>query len=380
MITGSKELIRNLNTRLVIRTVLKEGPISRAALASRLGLTKATISSIVQSLLDAGLLIEIGNEQTKKGRKPILLKLNADCGHILSIDLSPEYITLLTSNLAGEHCALKRTVNHTDRETILPRLISLITQSLAVLPPSPYGLVGISLGLHGVVHENRPVFIPYSPYSGIDFATALQEKFHCPVQLENEANLSVLGEHAFAFSCENLVNISVHAGIGLGIYMKGQLLKGQDGYAGEFGHSIIQIRGRQCPCGNRGCLEQYASETALLKELSQKKGRQISIEEFAVLYQKKDADALSTADDFVTYLSVGVNNILQILNPEMIVINSAFTMYFPQLCQQITDCLANSMKKHCRLVPSRLQDTAILLGGVTLIRDYFLEHTERLPL
>lgn len=89
MITGSKELIRNLNTRLVIRTVLKEGPISRAALASRLGLTKATISSIVQSLLDAGLLIEIGNEQTKKGRKPILLKLNADCGHILSIDLSP---------------------------------------------------------------------------------------------------------------------------------------------------------------------------------------------------------------------------------------------------------------------------------------------------
>lgn len=55
-------------------------------------------------------------------------------------------------------------------------------------------------------------------------------------------------------------------------------------------------------------------------------------------------------------------------------------MYFPQLCQQITDCLANSMKKHCRLVPSRLQDTAILLGGVTLIRDYFLEHTERLPL
>lgn len=88
MITGSKELIRDMNTQLVLRTIMEFAPISRAAVSQKLGLTKATVSAIVQVLLEKELLLEIGSDDTKRGRKPILLTLNKSCAYSISIDLS----------------------------------------------------------------------------------------------------------------------------------------------------------------------------------------------------------------------------------------------------------------------------------------------------
>ncbi len=108
MLTGSQELIRDINTQSLIRTIIEHEPISRAALAPMLNLTKATISSIVQTLIEKDLLLEIGSDDTKKGRKPILLKINRHCGYIISIDLSAEFITLMTSDLLGGDCACRQ--------------------------------------------------------------------------------------------------------------------------------------------------------------------------------------------------------------------------------------------------------------------------------
>ena len=99
MLAGSHELIRDINTQSVIRTILANGAVSRASIASQLGLTKATVSAIVQELLDRGIVLETGSDNTKKGRKPILLQINKACGYVISIDLSIETITLMTSNL-----------------------------------------------------------------------------------------------------------------------------------------------------------------------------------------------------------------------------------------------------------------------------------------
>lgn len=373
MITGSKELIRDINTQLVLESVRKLGPISRAAISKELGLTKATISAIVQILLDRHLLQEIGSDDTKKGRKPILLQFNKTCGYIISIDLSSDYITLMNANLAGENCALQRVENHTDEKSIIPTLTSLIEEMIKKLPESNYGAVGISLGIHGVVHENQPIFVPYSPYTGIDFADALKKHFSIPVLLENEANLAALGEWTHSYQTPNMLSISVHSGIGVGIIMNNALVCGQNGYAGEFGHSIIAIDGRPCPCGNNGCFEQYASERALLKSLSQIKGQKITAEEFAVLYREKDADALNTMKNFIKYMAIGVNNLLNTFNPEVIIINSSFTMNFPEITKDIHKELSNYMQRYCHLEPSLLQDIAILLGGVSVCTRHFIE-------
>ena len=372
MVIGSQERIRDMNTQLVLNTIMSHGPISRAAIAAKLGLTKATISAIVQTLLDRFLVLETGSGEVKKGRRPILLELNKDCGYIISIDLSAEYITVLTANLMGENCSLKRYTNNASRDDILAKIEDTVAKTIAGVPKSHYGTVGIALAIHGVVYDNEVVFFPYTPYEGIPFASHLEAKFGLPVILENEANLSALGEWAYSFHRENLLNISIHSGIGLGIVMNNQLISGQDGYAGEFGHTIIEVDGRVCPCGNLGCLEQYASERILLKELSEIKGRKITAEEFAVLYGKKDPDAVRTMGLFIKYISIGINNLLHTFNPDTIVINSAFTMYFPKVADTIADQLHNTMRKYCHLVPSKLQDTSILLGGVYLCSRRFL--------
>ena len=377
MITGSQELIRDMNTQLVLNTIMSDGPISRATIATKLGLTKATISAIVQILLNKYLVKEVGsgevgNGEVKKGRRPIMLELNKECGYVISVDLSPEYITILTANLVGEDCYLKRYSNGASRDDILAKLEDIITKTIANAPPSHYGVVGIALAIHGVVHDNKVVFFPYSNYEGLDFVKFLNEAFGLPIIVENEANLSALGEWAYSFHKANLLNISIHSGIGLGIVMNNQLISGQDGYAGEFGHTIIEVDGRKCPCGNLGCLEQYASERILLKELSDIKGKKIGAEAFAILYGKKDPDAVRTMDLFIKYLSTGINNLLHTFNPDTIVINSSFTMFFPEICDTIADQLHNTMRKYCHLVPSKLQDTSILLGGVYLCSRSFL--------
>lgn len=372
MVTGSQELIRDMNTQLVLNTIMARGLISRASIAAELGLTKATVSAIVHILLDKSLVLEVGSRETKKGRRPILLELNKDCGYVISVDLSEEFITVLTANLMGENCLLKRYPNTATRETILKKLDDIITDSIATAPKSTYGVVGIALAVHGVVYDNQVVFLPYSPYEKIDFAAHLEASFNLPVILENEANLSALGEWAYSFHKENILNISVHSGIGLGIVMNNQLISGQNGYAGEFGHTIVEVDGRKCPCGNSGCLEQYASERILLKELSELKGQKITAEDFARLYGKKDPDAIHIMDLFIKYISTGINNLLHTFNPDTIVINSSFTMYLPEVCDIITDQLHNTMRKYCNLVPSKLQDTSILLGGVYLCSRGFL--------
>ena len=193
ILTGNPELIRDINTQSVIRTILEHGSISRAAIASHLGLTKATVSAIVQVLLDRGLIEEIGSDDTKKGRKPILLRLDHTCGYIISLDLASETITLMTANLLGGNCHIYQYPSPSDSADLIPTLITAIQTAIDTLPESRYGLLGIALGIHGVVHHNQIIFLPYSSYADLDLVTPLSETFHVPVMMENEANLSVLG-------------------------------------------------------------------------------------------------------------------------------------------------------------------------------------------
>lgn len=372
ILTGNPELIRDINTQSVIRTIIENGPISRAAIASRLGLTKATVSTIVQVLLDRELIQEIGSDDTKKGRKPILLKLDQDCGYIISLDLASETITLMTANLLGGNCHIYQYAFPKRIDQLIPSLISYIQAALDTLPPSRYGLLGISLAIHGVVHHNRIIFLPYSSYENLDLITPLSDVFQVPVFMENEANLSVLGEWHFFHQTNEMLYISVHSGIGVGVIMRNQLVKGKNGFAGEFGHSIIQIDGRPCPCGNRGCLEQYASERALFSELSWLKHKPVRADLFEDLYREGDPDAHRLVNNFIKYMSIGINNLLNTFNPDIIILNSVLLRCRPTLCEDITDALHNNMKQYCHLIPSTLQDSAALLGGVYMIQHQFL--------
>lgn len=372
MVTGSKELIRDINSNLVLETIINHTAISRAAIAKHLGLTKATISAIVQELMNKKLVIEIGSDDTSLGRKPILLSLNRKAGYVMCIDIGVDTISSLVSDLIGEDCSLKQIKTPKNTSNIINVLIDLI-ESMKLPKDAPYGLVGITLGIHGVTSNNQVSFAPYYNLTGIQLAEGLEQHFNAPVYLENEANLSVIGEKTFQYDYSNIANISVHSGIGLGIIINHQLYTGYNGRAGEFGHTIIEIDGRQCPCGNKGCLEQYVSERTLLNEFAKLKGREeANFEQFCEAYEANDPDSIKIMDDFVKYMSVGVNNILNAYNPDIVIINSSFTIFFPFITERIEKALSSKMNSYIRIVPSVLQDTSILLGGLCVAIKGFL--------
>ncbi len=373
MITGSKELIRDINSTLVLETIINTKPISRAAISKKLGLTKATISTIVQDLINKDLVIEIGSDDTDLGRKPILLSFNKKAGYVISIDIGVETISALLTDLEGEDCSLKQIKTPKANENIVQVLSSLIESMKPAGTDTTYGLVGISLGIHGVVYNNKVSFTPYYDLAGIDLADELEQHFHTPIFLQNEANLSVLGEKTFMFDYPNIANISVHSGIGLGLLINNSLYTGYNGRAGEFGHTIVEVDGKECPCGNHGCLEQYVSERALLREFAKRKGlADVDFEILSSMYQTGDKDAIYIIDKFIKYMSVCINNVLNAYNPDIVIINSSFTNFFPGLTKLIEQSLSSRMNSVTHIVPSALQDSSILLGGISVVIKNFL--------
>ncbi len=365
MQVGSRELIRDINNNIVLETVIENEPISRAELSKKLGLTKATISSIVKDLLEQELIMEVGIGTSGVGRKPILLKFNQKAGYSICIDLGVEIISIMLTDLKGRKKATKRVeVPGINKDNVFKILTPLIDDMIKKTTPSKYGVVGITIGIHGVVYDNDIIFTPYYDLKGADLASQLQNHYNIPVYLLNEANLSVLGEKTFAVNSENMANINIHWGIGLGLVINNKLYEGYNGFAGEFGHTIVEANGKPCPCGNKGCIEQYASERALLKKLSAMKGRKgITFDEFVELYKEDDECALVIMNDFARYLSIAINNILTAFNPEIVIINSKFTNQFPEILDDIKNSLHSNVSRGKDIVLSTLENSSILYGA-----------------
>jgi predicted NBD/HSP70 family sugar kinase len=373
MITGSKELIRDINITLVLETIISSRYISRAAIAKKLGLTKATITNIVQELIQKKLILENGCDDTLLGRKPILLSLNKDAGYVVSIDIGIETISAIMTDLIGEEKSLRQIKTPTKKEAIIPVLIQLIEDMEPDMNTLPFGLIGITLGIHGVVHNNIIQFSPYYDLENIDLASAIEEHFQTPVYLVNVANLSVLGEKAFLYNYANMSSIMIYSGIGMGVIIDQNLYTGSLGYAGEIGHTIVEVDGKECPCGNHGCLEQYLSERALLSEFAKEKNmEQVSFEQFLSLYNSGDKATINTMDTFAKYMAVCVTNIINAFNSDIIIVNSSFTTYIPQLINEIKGKLNEKIKSKINLVPSTLGISAILLGGMCFAIKNFL--------
>ena len=351
MVTGSKELIREMNRKLVLETIINDGPLSRAAISKKLGLTKATVSAIVQELLDTLYVEEIGSDQTLHGRKPILLSFCRHNGYIMTLDLGVETTTLMTCDLMGQNRRLHQYHQKLNPENTLSFLTRILRIHLDALPLTPnYSLAELPL------------------------ARELEKMFNIPVWLENEANLSALAEKTFVENHKNLIQVSIHSGVGAGIILEHNLYTGISGTAGEFGHMIVEPDGLPCPCGNHGCLEQYISEPTVLSYYAAQKNTLYSptMEDLVSSYINKEPAAVNTIVRFTKYLSCGINNLWNLFCPECIILNSQLITYLPEILTMTEELLPKRFQKHCILKASALQDTAVLLGGARICISNFL--------
>ncbi|MGO1041949.1 ROK family transcriptional regulator [Clostridioides difficile] len=371
-----KYTIREMNERLVLEQIIKNGPISRASIASTIGLNKATISAITKKLIDESLVHEIGigNSTHSGGRKPILLVFNKCAGISLSMDIGYDYIFSSLSYLDG---TIVNSKNLTDIQVNKDNVIQLIDEIINSYNISkidtPYDVIGFTLAIHGITCENKILFTPYYNLNEIDLYSILSEKYDFPIHIENEANLTALAESTFSTVHNSLLSLSIHSGFGSGIIINNKLYNGRNGMSGEIGHTIIMPNGKPCPCGNLGCLEQYCSEKKVFEQLSSLENiSKIDSNTVKQLYYANNQNAKKVIQEFCSYLSIAINNAIATYAPEIIYLNSQIIRDIPEILQITKDMLVSSFNKGINIEISSLGSEASLYGGSAVNIKSFL--------
>ena len=371
--------IREQNEATVLKAIIENKNISRANISTLTKLNKASVSQIIKNLIENDIVEEvgIGDASSMGGRKPIQLHFNGRCGLALAFDVGYNYVAGMLAYLDGEVIRLEERKNTPiNSENILPTVQSIITNFLSQAPVTPHGLVGISLAIHGIVNDNRITFTPYYNLSGLDIKEPLEQLFSVPVFVENEANLNAVGEYCFMTTgdYQKIISLSIHSGIGAGTVANGSLQSGSHGFSGELGHSTLFPNGKSCPCGNKGCLEQYASNRVLFDTFTKLKDLDfVNSDIFAAAYNAGDVDAIRLALENVDYLSIGLNNIIVAEDPELLIVNSSVYRKIPDLLPRIRRKMVSRFTQSITIQTSLLGDHAPLYGGIAQATSHFLK-------
>ena len=207
---SSKYTIREQNEAQILNQIIKEKEISRAKLSQVTLLNKASVSAITKKLLADHLILEkrIGELNTP-GRKPIMLTFNNKAALVIGLDLGYNYIDGMLSFLDGSEIRRFQLTETTITQKNFFQLVdSVITELTLQLPQTVYGIIGMTVAIQGQVLHDKFVSTAYDYLADIDLIQELNAKFDFPVNVENEANLSALGEYTFSSHFENLISVS----------------------------------------------------------------------------------------------------------------------------------------------------------------------------
>ncbi|WP_238653059.1 ROK family transcriptional regulator [Paenibacillus piscarius] len=361
-VTGDQALVKKINKSIILHTIRTQSPVSRAKVSEMTGLNKATVSNLVAELCGQELVTEAGPGESSGGRKPLMLHFNEMAGSVIGIELRVKQLKAVLCNLGGGILHEQESVLEAhDFPYVLEQMQQMISALIAAAPPSPYGLVGIGVGVPGMVDEQGVVlFAPNLGWEMVDLRSILESAFEVPVTIDNEANAGAQGELNFgaARDVRHLLYISAGSGIGSGIIIGGELYKGARGYAGETGHMTIEAEGKPCSCGSRGCWELYASEKTYDNPgLSLPARTTTGLVRYALEGHEETLHHLNSIGE---YLGIGVTNLINSFNPELIVIGGALSEAEPWLGEPLRRVVAERTLPYHK---QQLEITFSTLGG-----------------
>ncbi|WP_026688884.1 ROK family transcriptional regulator [Alteribacter aurantiacus] len=390
--TGSFQLMKSLNRSLILNMIRVYGPISRAEIAKKASLTPPTVTNIVNELLNDELVKEGKMGASKGGRKPILLTINKESHFIFGVDVGAQEVRIALTNLSADVICLKRSKlpKGFTKEELMTMIKENIQHVLDEEPVPQSKILGIGIGMHGIVDHEKgiAVYAPNYGLSDIRMKEELEKEFPFTVKVENDARALALGELWFGHGQEkqNVVCVNVGIGVGAGIILGGRLYHGEHGIAGEIGHTIIDLNGRRCSCGNYGCLQTVAGSTRItdrvIEEISL--GRKTMITELVegnsdwitgeIVHQaatQGDPLAKEVLEQTGRYLGIGLTNLINFVNPEKVIIGGGVSRAGEYILDPIKEIVQNraltDRARTTEIVPSKLGEKGTIIGAATLI-------------
>lgn len=378
------------NIAVVLRALHTEAECTRVKLAEVTGLTQASITKIVNQLIEWGAVSELESIGSGVGRKATLLHLNSEHYRVAAVRIQRDYINAAIYDMDGRLYDMARCeINseegaHYSADRMVQLLKKLLSRtdvpvlSIGVAVPGPYnynaGRISLMSGFPG--------------WNEIDIQKVLESAFSLPTFVDQDANCGALAEMWYTHSDAdtNLLFICADRGIGAGLILDSSVYRGRDGFAGEIGHSSINIFGPRCECGNRGCLELYCSTLALENAYRQEVFdplnpvslmENISTKNILSLVRAGDPIARRVYSKTVSYLCMGVVGIINTLNPDTVVFGDRLVNgcdYFLEIANQIfRQYLMPEYYNRLRIRVSTLDGDPLLLGASVLAYDQMLQ-------
>lgn len=381
---ATSETARDINRRIVLNLIRTHQPISRADLARHSGLQRSTVSVIAEQLIRDRWITEGANGHTPRGRRPQLLHLNKERVGIIGINIRPITTTLALADLDANFLAQDSLATPSDPKQFVAELLPRVRKLMRARPELTCEGIGVSLPGRVDLASKQLVFAPNLGWKDFDLKTPLEKATRLPVELENAANSCALSEICFGRRAEglrNLIVVTVSEGIGCGLILNHQLVQGSTGTAGEFGHATLIQDGLECSCGNRGCWEMYASNTAAIRHYTKAAAptrptkrpvqteKTISFEHLLRLADQGDAKAVEALQQMAKYLGMGMAPLVTGLAPDMIVIVGEVTRAWREVGPIIRETIKQQSftRAETQIVPSDPITQPRLRGTIALV-------------
>ncbi|WP_036226434.1 ROK family transcriptional regulator [Mesoaciditoga lauensis] len=325
---------KNVNRTLMLNAILRSQPISQVELTKTLKISKSTVSRITQELMQSGMLKNVGVSKTSKnGRNPSLIALNPEYRKSLVIKVGVNYSMIAIANFSMSFEKVTTFKTKKRPEDFIDYVIKFIKRHVT----DKEKMFSVSLSIPGIVEKNfrKIVITPNLGWKDLPLAEMIEEKldvlFDNPrkVSMDNEANLAVIAEMMFGKKINendrNVIFILFGEGIGTGLVINGQLYRGRWNTAGEFGHMIVEMNGKKCHCGNRGCWERYASIS------------QIAPQKFSISSSKLSDVQIgsSTLEKYSTAVATGIANIVNGISPDVVIVGGTISKIWNEISQDV---------------------------------------------
>ncbi|MET7518903.1 ROK family protein [Streptomyces sp. NPDC005480] len=388
-----RDLRRN-NRATVLRKLYFDGPLSRQELGPLTALSSGSISNVVSELVADGLLEEAGSVDSDGGRPRTLLRVAPHCGHLAGVDIGEtrvrvELFDFTLNELARVDAPLPD--GHHDARDVVRIVAAGLAQVLAEAKAAPDALIGVGIGVPGIVDASGAggavgavVHGQAIGWDAVPLEALLRDCGELPPELplfvDNGAKTLGLAEMWFGAGrgARNAVVTLIGSGVGACVIADGVPYQGSSGSAGEWGHTTLQVGGRRCRCGARGCLEAYVGAEALLERWRESGGHPASADEERALAELlADPEAGELLDETAEFLGAGIADLVNLFNPERIVVGGwAGLLLGPRLLEPVRRAAAAYALRHpyaqTTIDLGRLGPDAVTVGAATLPLARFL--------
>lgn len=377
---------RDINRRIILNVIRTRQPVSRADVARLTGLQRSTVSLIADQLIEEGWIAEGELGRLPRGRRPIYLYMNAERGGIIGVNVRPVNTTIALADLNGKFLDQETFPTEKDPAVFIEELTARVKALMKRHPDTTFEGLGVSVPGRINNKTHRLAVAPNLGWRDVDIKTPLEKATRLSVEVENAANACALAENYFGQSdgVDNLIAVTVSEGIGTGIITNGQMVSGSSGMAGEFGHVSLDPSGPRCRCGNRGCWEAMASNTAALRRYSEitaagngagkTRGKKLTFDGLVQLASEGDRNALKALDETARNLARGLAMLVTGFEPNRVVIVGEITRLWdrlgPVIHQTIRECGVCSQATQVLPVDDALQPR--LRGTVALVLEKHL--------